>query len=54
MKVVVFASGLGTRINEETSTRPKPIVEIGEKPILWHIYGVLNWLNLEILKFYET
>jgi glucose-1-phosphate cytidylyltransferase len=37
MKAVIFAGGLGTRINEETSTRPKPMVEIGGKPILWHI-----------------
>lgn len=37
MKVVLFAGGLGTRISEETDTRPKPMVEIGGKPILWHI-----------------
>ncbi len=37
MKVVIFAGGLGTRIAEETETRPKPMVEIGGKPILWHI-----------------
>ena len=37
MKVVLFAGGLGTRISEETETRPKPMVEIGGKPILWHI-----------------
>lgn len=37
MKVVIFAGGLGTRISEETETRPKPMVEIGGKPILWHI-----------------
>ncbi len=37
MKVVILAGGLGTRISEETSTRPKPMVEIGCKPILWHI-----------------
>ncbi len=37
MKVVIFAGGLGTRISEETDTRPKPMVEIGGKPILWHV-----------------
>lgn len=37
MKVVILAGGLGTRISEETSNRPKPMVEIGGKPILWHI-----------------
>lgn len=37
MKVVIFAGGLGTRISEETDTRPKPMVEIGGKPIIWHI-----------------
>ena len=37
MKVVILAGGLGTRISEETSHRPKPMIEIGGKPILWHI-----------------
>jgi len=37
MKVVIFAGGLGTRLSEETEVRPKPMVEIGGKPILWHI-----------------
>lgn len=40
MKVVIFAGGLGTRIAEETDTRPKPMVEIGGKPILWHIMKI--------------
>jgi glucose-1-phosphate cytidylyltransferase len=37
MKVVLFAGGLGTRISEESHLRPKPMIEIGERPILWHI-----------------
>jgi glucose-1-phosphate cytidylyltransferase len=37
MKVVIFAGGFGTRLMEETEARPKPMVEIGGKPILWHI-----------------
>jgi len=37
MKAVVLAGVLGTRTSEETSNRPKPMIEIGGKPILWHI-----------------
>jgi glucose-1-phosphate cytidylyltransferase len=40
MKVVLLAGGRGTRIAEETATRPKPMVEIGGKPLLWHIMGI--------------
>lgn len=42
MKVVILAGGLGTRIGEETSARPKPMVEIGGKPILWHIMKIYS------------
>lgn len=42
MKVVIFAGGLGTRISEETDVRPKPMVEIGGKPILWHIMKIYS------------
>ena len=42
MKVVILAGGLGTRISEETDIRPKPMVEIGGKPILWHIMKIYS------------
>lgn len=50
MKAVILAGGLGTRISEETSTRPKPMIEIGGKPILRHImktcshYGINDFI----------
>ncbi|MBZ5721064.1 MAG: glucose-1-phosphate cytidylyltransferase [Acidobacteriia bacterium] len=50
MKAVIFAGGLGSRLSEETSIRPKPMVEIGGRPILWHImkiysaYGIHDFL----------
>ncbi|PIY03245.1 MAG: glucose-1-phosphate cytidylyltransferase [Bacteroidetes bacterium CG_4_10_14_3_um_filter_31_20] len=40
MKVVIFAGGLGTRISEETDKQPKPMIEIGGKPIIWHIMKI--------------
>jgi len=42
MKAIILAGGLGTRISEETSIRPKPMVEIGGKPILWHIMKIYS------------
>jgi len=42
MKTVILAGGLGTRISEETSVRPKPMIEIGGKPILWHIMKIYS------------
>jgi glucose-1-phosphate cytidylyltransferase len=42
MKAVILAGGLGTRLSEETNTRPKPMVDIGSKPILWHIMKIYS------------
>ena len=42
-QVVILAGGLGTRISEETNTKPKPMVSIGGKPILWHIMKVYSY-----------
>ena len=42
MKAVILAGGLGTRISEETAVRPKPMIEIGGKPILWHILKIYS------------
>ncbi len=42
MKVVILAGGLGTRLSEETVARPKPMVEIGGKPIVWHIMKIYS------------
>ncbi|MDF2924156.1 MAG: rfbF [Paenibacillaceae bacterium] len=42
MKVVILAGGYGTRISEETYLKPKPMIEIGDKPILWHIMNIYS------------
>jgi len=63
MKVVIFAGGYGSRLSEETTMRPKPMVEVGNRPIIWHImkiyshYGFNEFLVLagykaEIIKSY--
>ncbi len=50
MKAIILAGGLGTRIGEETTNRPKPMIEIGDRPILWHImkvyahYGITDFI----------
>jgi glucose-1-phosphate cytidylyltransferase len=46
MKVVILAGGLGTRLSEETVIRPKPMVEIGGRPILWHIMKIYSSYGL--------
>ena len=47
MKAVILAGGLGTRISEETGVRPKPMVEIGGKPILWHILKIFSHYGIQ-------
>lgn len=42
MKVVIFAGGIGSRITEESHLKPKPMIEIGERPILWHIMKIFS------------
>ena len=43
MKVVLLAGGLGTRLSEETEIKPKPMVQIGHKPIIWHIMKIYSY-----------
>ncbi len=47
MKAVLLAGGLGTRMREETEYRPKPMVEVGGRPVLWHIMKVLGLQNVQ-------
>jgi len=56
MKVIILAGGMGTRISEETDVRPKPMVEIGGKPILWHLmkyYSTFGFNEFIILLGYK-
>ena len=56
MKVVILAGGFGTRLSEETDVKPKPMVEIGGKPILWHImkyYSIYGFNEFIILLGYK-
>lgn len=46
MKAVILAGGLGTRLAEETGTRPKPMVEIGGRPIIWHIMKIYSHFGI--------
>lgn len=46
MKVVILAGGYGTRISEESKFKPKPMIEIGGMPILWHIKSILTMASM--------
>ena len=46
MKAVILAGGLGTRLSEETELKPKPMVQIGGKPILWHIMKIYSYYGI--------
>lgn len=46
MKAVILAGGYGTRLSEETEVRPKPMVDIGHKPILWHIMKIYSYFGI--------
>ena len=46
MKLVIFAGGFGTRISEESHLKPKPMIEIGGKPIIWHIMKMYSAHNI--------
>ena len=46
MKAVILAGGLGTRISEETHIKPKPMIEIGGKPMLWHILKIYSYYGI--------
>ncbi|MGH7226143.1 MAG: sugar phosphate nucleotidyltransferase, partial [Gemmataceae bacterium] len=46
MKAVILAGGLGSRLSEETETKPKPMVEIGGRPILWHIMKIYSHFGI--------
>ena len=57
MKILILAGGFGTRISEATDVKPKPMVEIGDKPILWHImklYSAQGFNEFVILLGYKS
>ncbi len=47
MKAIILAGGLGTRLSEETEYKPKPMVEIGDKPIIWHIMKIYSFYGIK-------
>ena len=48
MKAVILAGGFGTRISEESYLKPKPMIEIGEQPILWHIMKGYTFYGINV------
>jgi glucose-1-phosphate cytidylyltransferase len=57
MKVLILAGGKGSRMNEETEIKPKPLIEIGERPILWHvmkIYAQSGFFDFVVLTGYKS
>jgi len=51
LKAVILAGGLGTRISEETQVKPKPMIEIGGMPILWHIMKIYSAYDINDFLF---
>ena len=49
MKAIILAGGYGTRISEETDTKPKPMVRLGEKPIIWHVMNIYAMQGLSLI-----
>jgi glucose-1-phosphate cytidylyltransferase len=47
MKLVILAGGLGTRISEESILKPKPLIEIGNMPIIWHIMKIYSFFGIK-------
>jgi len=47
MQLIVLAGGLGSRLSEETESKPKPLIEIGGKPILWHIFAIFSRFGIK-------
>ena len=47
MKLVILAGGYGTRISEETKIKPKPLVKIGDKPIIWHLMKIYSTFGIK-------
>ena len=46
MKLIILAGGYGTRLSEETRLKPKPLVKIGDKPIIWHLMKIYSYYGI--------